>query len=77
MAEMTDLDRGGAMIERIMVSPEIVIDVFGGADPHLIMVVNDRAGGHLVRIDQDVIEALIEALGQAGRLVAQVEHETR
>ena len=53
------------MIKRIEVSQEIVIDLIGGADPHLVMVVNDRAGGHLVRIDLDMVEVLIEALRQA------------
>lgn len=56
------------MIKRITVSPEIVVDIFGGTDPHVVMVVNDRAGGHLVRINLDAIEALIEALKQAQQI---------
>ena len=50
------------MIKRITVSPEIVIDIFGGTDPHVVMVVNDKVGGRLTRIDPEVLEPLIKAL---------------
>jgi len=63
------------MIERITVSPEIVIDIIPGADPHLVMVVNDRAGGHLIRIDLNVVDPLIAGLEQARQLAMKLEAE--
>ena len=53
------------MIERFIVSSEIVIDVLGDADPHLIIVVNDKIGGRLIRVNPDTIESLIDALERA------------